>query len=305
MDFGASKRTMIAAIASDEANEEDKSFSLREATLEDVTEIDRIFGTHRAVSESPIWLRPPPGYFAYQIDGWMRPGADLAVDHMRTVLMIDDTLGISHGFVVISAKRSGASINVLQLAWDPQTVDLPSFSAWLLCALARFGRAMPSSSEVTSIGWWFSGYHPIYQALSTWQIHTEDHPFSFLVRASNPAAFLHAIRPTLDTRLLSSPVFRHHTGRLRIGFFVRRGVQIILSRGRVENVEEWMPGPPGSSPSPDASFPYETFWQIVFGRRTVAELRSVLPDVECNEEEIEKLLGVLFPRKDGYFAHFV
>jgi hypothetical protein len=57
--------------------------------------------------------------------------------------------------------------------------------------------------------------------------------------------------------------------------------------------------PESELPAASAGFPPGVFLQLLFGRRTLAELRHILPDVWATPEA-EVLLDILFPRRPSH-----
>ena len=69
-----------------------------------------------------------------------------------------------------------------------------------------------------------------------------------------------------------------------------RGFKLSVEAGKVRS------GPWTPDDSEQAMFPPYTFNQLLFGRRSLAELRYVYPDCMANEN-IVAVLEVLFPRR--------
>ena len=47
----------------------------------------------------------------------------------------------------------------------------------------------------------------------------------------------------------------------------------------------------------NAQFPSFTFLHLVFGHRTVGELKNIYSDLETKDEETANLINALFPKK--------
>jgi GNAT superfamily N-acetyltransferase len=117
--------------------------------------------------------------------------------------------------------------------------------------------------------------------------------YAWYLRVPEPEAFLRHIAPALERRLSGSGAHRY-TGRLRVGFATLSGVEITFEDGRLLSVER-MQGKDGY----DAEFPNHSFWNVVFGHRTIDELEYVLPDVWATPKATV-LLGALFPKHPSF-----
>ena len=88
--------------------------------------------------------------------------------------------------------------------------------------------------------------------------------------------------------------FANFSGELKITFY-RDGLKITFESGEILQIESWQPTPHGHSG--DAAFPDLTFLQLVFGYRSLEELRRSFADCWCNNERAEGLLKALFPEQ--------
>ena len=99
----------------------------------------------------------------------------------------------------------------------------------------------------------------------------------------------------LEQRLASSPL-AGHTGELRLDFY-RSGLRLAFEQGRLTTAEEWRP--PIWDAKVEGGFPPLVFLQLLFGRRSLDDLRYVFPDVWATDEA-EPLLRALFPPHYSY-----
>jgi hypothetical protein len=131
--------------------------------------------------------------------------------------------------------------------------------------------------------------HPAYDVLP-WRLSGSRPPWALYLRVPDVPAFLRHIAPVLQRRMASS-VAVGYTGEVKISFY-RDGVRMRFDRGRLADVEPWDPEGGAS-----AAFPDLTFLQMLFGRRSLEDLRSVYPDCHARNEEAAVLLPILFPKK--------
>ncbi len=85
-----------------------------------------------------------------------------------------------------------------------------------------------------------------------------------------------------------------HTGELKLSFY-REGVRMAFREGRLREVASWTPGEAGERES--AAFPGLTFLHLLFGRRSLEDLRRIYPDCHASSDEARLLLEVLFPKR--------
>ena len=108
-------------------------------------------------------------------------------------------------------------------------------------------------------------------------------------------SFLKHIAPALEARLARSPL-TGHTGELKITEY-RRGFRMVFEDGNLTAVEPWqsMDSEGGDA---NAAFPPLVFLQLLFGRRSLADLRAAFPDCWA-QDEATVLLNVLFPSQSS------
>jgi hypothetical protein len=72
-------------------------------------------------------------------------------------------------------------------------------------------------------------------------------------------------------------------------------VYMVFDRGRITRIEPWRA--PLYKSNADASCPALVFLQLLFGYRSLDELRYAFPDVRVENSRAEVLLCALFPKK--------
>jgi hypothetical protein len=123
--------------------------------------------------------------------------------------------------------------------------------------------------------------------------HIRRRTYAWYLRVPDAVAFLKHIAPVLEQRLEGSGANRY-TGALRVGFYGLSGVSLKFDQGRLLAVES-ISGKDGY----DAAFPWELFWNVVFGYRTVDEVGAILPDVWATQKGAA-LLEILFPKQKSF-----
>ncbi|HET6486711.1 MAG TPA: GNAT family N-acetyltransferase, partial [Spirochaetia bacterium] len=92
-------------------------------------------------------------------------------------------------------------------------------------------------------------------------------------------------------RLAASPM-AGHTGELRLTFYPA-GLKLAFEDGRLVTAEDWREDH-AWGPRSMAGFPPGVFLRLLFGYRSLSELRDAYPDVQTNDEA-RPLLEALFP----------
>ena len=115
---------------------------------------------------------------------------------------------------------------------------------------------------------------------------------SYRRRVPDLPAFVRRIGPVLERRLAGS-LAPGHTGELKLSFY-RSGLRLRFAEGRLAAAESFEP--------PDdldagAWFPDLTFLHLLFGHRSLDELRAAYPDCYTRGDDVPVLLETLFPKK--------
>jgi hypothetical protein len=151
--------------------------------------------------------------------------------------------------------------------------------------------AQRREKTLTSFGLWFGSDHPAYHAVAGRLAFTRP-PYAFYVRVLDLPAFLGCIAPALEKRL-SESTCPGYSGELKISFY-RAGVRLLFEGGRLVKAEAWKPVI--NQDQGNAAFPNLSFLQLVFGFRSLEEIRYAYPDCWASDET-GTLLETLFPKK--------
>jgi hypothetical protein len=162
--------------------------------------------------------------------------------------------------------------------------------------LRQAGEVLPpglgdQKKPLDSIGFWLGTDHPVYEAYPD-RLGSVRKPYAWYVRVPDLPAFLRQITPVLEKRLAAS-LLAGYTGEARITFY-RGGLRLVFDQGFLTTVEPWRPAPVGHVG--DAAFPELTFLLLLFGYRSLEELRYAFPDIWANEDTTV-LLEILFPKR--------
>ncbi len=290
LDLGGKRTTFITQVA--EAKDgEPEAYTLREAAREDIPLIQESYGRRKA--SSLVWTRIPDSYWHYELEAWR-----IQPEWGRTsnVQMIVDSAGVAQGYIWLAATRWGSSLAIWGFESMPGT-NLRAMLPPVLRALKAYGEQMPTAKPDTkalnTITFHLGRSHPVYDALGE-LAQAKEEPYAWYVRVPDLPAFLRLIAPVLEKRLADSYI-AGYTGEIKLDFY-RRGLRMIFDKGRLTTAENWQVPIYGSNAG--GGFPELVFLQVVFGHRSIDELRRAFPDVWVNDET-GYALNVLFPARES------
>jgi hypothetical protein len=166
----------------------------------------------------------------------------------------------------------------------------PSVVRWLW----DLGKTVCESEGKSRSAFTFSlrGSHPVYEIMRD-NLPRVREPYSWYMRVPDLPAFIRQIAPVLEQRLEDS-LIPGYTGAVHISFY-RSGLRLAFERGKLTAAENWQPSPNGNEG--DIAFPNLTFLQVLFGHRTLDELKKLYADCWWNSDRTRMLITTLFPRK--------
>ena len=129
--------------------------------------------------------------------------------------------------------------------------------------------------------------HPAFDAAPD-LFHKVRDPYSWYMRVAEAPRFLNHIAPVLEQRLAQSAL-SGYSGEIKVTECVR-GFKLNIERGKIR-AEAWTP-----DDTAHAMFSPFIFLQLLFGRRSLSELRYMYPDCWA-EDEAAVVFETLFPRR--------
>src|SRR5258707_2339991 len=241
---------------------------------------------------SMVWSVASERFWRFQLEAG---GDPLTNSKQFRLLLLVDQAGVTQGYLLAATKRRSSNLMIMALniakgvSW--QIVVVP-----ILRALQSYGEqlpvTLPSVEEWRGISFMLGSSHPVYDALGQALAPSLEPPYAWYVRVPNLLAFLDHIAPALEARLANS-VAASYTGELKIDLY-RGGLRMIFDQGHLRLIEPWRA--PLYKSDAKAACPALVFLQLLFGYRSLDELRYAFPDIEV-EGEAEVLLKALFPRK--------
>ncbi len=214
--------------------------------------------------------------------------------HHREIRIIENQHGERVGFLGHPTDKWGSMMQLFPyeiipgLSWAAVTPTVARY-------LAAYGRALPTKAgeaELGEIGFWGGSDHPVYHVWAD-ELPQIRRPYAFYMRVPDLPGFLRLIAPVLEKRLAES-YLAGHTGELKITFYTG-GLRLAFDKGRLAACEPWKPAPVANAG--DAAFPSLTFLQLLFGFRSLEELKFAFPDCWTEGSQPHILLNALFPKQ--------
>lgn len=141
--------------------------------------------------------------------------------------------------------------------------------------------------------------HPVYTALDTNLELPNRYPYAWYIRVPDLPAFLRHIAPALEKRLAQSPM-AGYSGTLRLGLYTQH-LNITWENGLLQEIAPYQAKSPDDA---DACFPNYTFYHVLFGHRSLAELRHIYPDCFTSTPDVTVLVNSLFPKRPSWVIPF-
>ena len=264
-------------------------YSIRQARIEDIPFINEIyrFSARRSlvhcVWDEALWL--------YEMSGKSEKNVT------RAVLSIIETPGgervglLAHS-IVLWSESIGVQLYELKpgASWFEVT---PGVMRYLWEAGKAY--AIRDQKKHRALYFQLGEDHPAYHAAPE-RLPRPRRPYTWYLRVPDLPGFLRTIAPVLEQRLLQS-VCAGYSGEQKISFY-KGGIRMVFEQGRLVLVENALS--PAGWPDNQSAFPELTFLQLLFGYRTLAELRYAFADCWVNEDKSEPVLEALFPRQSSF-----
>ncbi len=212
----------------------------------------------------------------------------------------------------IIESAAGEPIGLIGHYWKLQGTKLPAAYfevkagiSWLAVVPSVFRQlqaiaqayAQRDGKTAEALECWFAAEHPLFAAAQD-LLPQIRRPYAWYLRVARDSVpgFLRHVAPVLEERLARS-IAVGHTGELKLSFY-RSGVRLAFEAGRLTTVEPWLPTHDDSG---SAAFPGLSFLQLLFGYRSLEELRGAFPDCWADGDAPRALLGILFPKQPSDF----
>jgi N-acetylglutamate synthase-like GNAT family acetyltransferase len=268
--------------------DEAELYQIRRATEDDIPTLMRLY--QRYTSDKLVSSRPDEAYWRYDLST-----RSFAVHHYCLL----DNQGRLIGAYAAAARAWKSTIHLWSLVVD-EAVSLRSVLPSVMRSLKKHGEnslfaETKADQKLTTIRFSLGGEHPAYEALDA-KLGPLQPPYSWYIRVPDLPGFIRHIAPALEKRLAAS-VMSGFSGELKLSFY-RGGVRLAFEQGKLTKAEDWCE-PDSKKDWDGAGFPPLVFLQLLFGHRSLDELRYAFPDCWADEEPA-LLLKALFPKQPSW-----
>ena len=267
---------------------ETESYRVRPAGVADIPFLSETY--HAVARRSSVSVVRDAAFWRYEIAG----RSDESAMHYQ-IAIVESVAGVSVGFLVHqNALEDNGRLGI-------EAYELVPGVSWL-AVTPRVLRYLQSVAEAHAArsGKPFHSLlfrngvdHPVARAFPD-VLSRVVNPYAWYVRVPDLAALLWRIAPVLEGRLAHS-LAAGHSGELNLSFF-REGLHLVFAAGKLVGAESRRPR---DDVRADATFPGLTFLQLLFGYRSLEELRYAFPDCWASREARVILAG-LFPKQASF-----
>jgi hypothetical protein len=287
MDLDAWRTTHFSAIPALKPDATEP-YTLRQATADDIPLLRAIYDHERA--DALVSSQIDEAYWRWVLGG-MHPQSG---ECWKTYLIAaSDGRGV--GYVWVGPLRRTVRVVIWGLATLPEVsllAVMPSVLRGIQALAPGIRLRQPDLPPADQIRWYLGVEHAAYTALNDLVETSIVPPYAWYVRVPDVPALLLRIAPVLARRLAASPLAAGYSGELTLDFH-RGGLRLVFAEGRLTAAEDWHLPVWGTA---GAGFPPLVFLQLLFGHRSLDELRAIYPDVEA-EYEAGVVLRALFPKR--------
>jgi GNAT superfamily N-acetyltransferase len=279
-------------------------FSLRRATPDDIPFIAALYDQRRR--DSLVSAIVPEAFWRYTFSEIATPTHPEGEFHRQWRLwIVEDRQGATRGYIRTTTQTWDNRFYLWDIA-ARDGVSLAAAAPPVLRALLPAGEAAAVASRAAGhTGERFDALflclerdHPLYAAIGPAVAPQIIDPYAWYIRVPDLPGFLRLLTPVLERRLANSAL-ASYSGELRLDFF-RDGLRLAFADGKLTAIEPWRR--PIWGERQQVTFPPLVFLQLLFGHRSLAELRYAFPDIRVGRGEIAGLLEALFPKRTSRIA---
>jgi hypothetical protein len=294
LDLSGRRSVYLAAIPPLNPGEVEP-YALRDATPADLPQVMALYDRERA--RGPVSAQIDADYWRWVMEGQSPAAGEGWL--IRMIVRAGDDRATPVGYLMTKRRRHRDRLDVVGMALEPG-VALPTLLPSLLRALQALALALPRfrphQPEVAArLSFELFGSHPLYDALGPELTADIEQPYAWYVRVPDLPRFIRCIAPALERRLAASSACGY-TGELTLNFF-RSGLRLVFAQGRLTDAADFRAE--GWDPHYNAGFPPLVFLQLLFGRRSLAELCYAFPDIYADQIG-RPLLEALFPARASW-----
>ncbi|MFQ5578505.1 MAG: GNAT family N-acetyltransferase [Anaerolineae bacterium] len=277
-------------------NEAAQPYRLRPAAVADIPALMRLYRHQCAGKLVSVVIDRP--YWEYNLAGHS-PGS---AEDRRYFVILNKAEEVV-GYYRTPARLWGSRLGVRELTLATGVL-WPAALPAVLNALKAQGEAMSNAEAtagtgnrppLTGIRFMLGPEHPLYEYLAA-KLEPPLPPYAWYIRLPDLHRFLRHISPVLERRLANS-MLAGYSGELNMTFY-RDGLQLVFEDGALRGIHRWQ-APETNEHWDGAGFPPLVFLQLLFGFRSLAELRQAFPDCWADKTQT-LLLNALFPKQASW-----
>ncbi len=282
LDLGGGRLSYFSNVPALKENEHEP-YRFREITIDDIPFVSSLYD--RESSRSLVACPRTESLWRYLLDDSPAP---------RTwrvpMQLIETNEGRAVGYFAPSHEIWNEMIVVEELATSEEQsmrAVLPAILRWM----KTYSEALAAKEKKTvkGIHLAFGREHPAYDAAPDLLPGTRP-SYGWYIRVPDVPRFIGHIAPALEARLARSAV-AGYSGELRISEY-RRGFKLVFENGKLVDSETWQPTVEDGG---DCGFPPHVFLRMLFGEKSLAELRAFYPDCSA-KDDAAVVLDALFPK---------
>jgi hypothetical protein len=214
----------------------------------------------------------------------------------RDLHVIENSDGELVGFIGLLTQL----VDQMVMCW---TYDLNPGTSWLEVTpfVIRYiwdkgqALAVKFSKPCSLFAMWLHDNHPVFQ-VAEHLFQYRKQPYTWYLRVPDLPGFMRLIAPVLEQRLRLS-YCTGYSGKIELNFY-KGGLRMAFNKGCLVTAEDFQATPEAEG---DVAFPGLSFLQLLFGYRSLAELRQILPDCWVDDKSFDRVpvLNVLFPKQNS------
>jgi predicted acetyltransferase len=263
--------------------DQEEQYQLRPAAEADIPLLDDLYGRH--CTHSLIARTRNNALWRYELDG-PTPTSPYA----RQFRLIETKAGEPAGYIEYTTWKAAVIVRELAVMAGHSLRAVGLFLGRHFQQEAD--RLNPERKEpLTRISFSFGPQHPLYNALDP-ELEKPQPAYAWYIRVADLPGFIEHIKPVLEQRLADS-VMAGHSGTLRLNFYHSQ-MTLEWEKGLLAKVGSYEPKHVEDG---DAFFPDLTFLQLLFGYRSLQQLREARADCFVENNDAAVLLPILFPQQ--------
>ncbi len=282
LDLGGGRIAYFSNVPTLKENETEP-YHLRAMTIDDIPFVSSLYD--REASRSLVTCPRPEWLWRYMMEQLPAPQT------WRAPMQIIETHeGHAVGYIAPSHEVWNDTIAIEELAvseGQSMRAVMPTILRWM----KAFGEqeAAKQNKTISGILLGFGREHPAYDAAPD-LLPKSRLPYSWYIRVPDVPRFIRHIAPALEARLAHSTM-SSCSSELKVSEY-RNGLKLVFENGKLKNAEAWQPTIEDAG---DCGFPPGAFLQLLFGCKSVQELRTFYPDCTA-KDNAAVLLDALFPK---------